>query len=279
MGLGSTTSGGAGALADRYRPGAVVSGPRRGSGVVLICEHASAEIPAPLGDLGLRPEDRHSHAVWDIGALDVAQAMRDALDAPLVAGATSRLVYDCNRPPEAESAIPARSEVVEVPGNRHLTEEQRAERARSVYAPFSAAVGDVLSHQRARPALVTVHSFTPVWHGVPRATEIGLLHDADDALARAMLAAAPGFTDLRCELNAPYAAKDGVTHTLARFATVAALPSVMIEVRNDLVDTAAKARRVGQQLAEMLWEGLAVIGHTGAGSDRAGAHGQGAERR
>ena len=42
------------------------------------------------------------------------------LDALLVAGQVSRLVYDCNRAPTAPDAIPARSEIYDIPGNRDL---------------------------------------------------------------------------------------------------------------------------------------------------------------
>jgi predicted N-formylglutamate amidohydrolase len=245
----------------QYLPGAVVTGPAQGAGIVLICEHASAAIPDDLAGLGLAPQDRLSHAVWDIGALDIAEAMRDALDAPLIAGATSRLVYDCNRPPEADSAIPAQSERIAVPGNRDLTAAQRAARAARVYTPFSAAVAAVIAAQDTAPAIVTLHSFTPVWHGQPRATELGLLHDDDPALAETMLRLAPAHVPLRAELNAPYAASDGVTHTLRRYATAAGLPSVMIEVRNDLVATAADARRIGTALAALIRAALTDIGH------------------
>ena len=240
-------------------PAVVVSGPEQGPGIVLICEHASSLIPAGFDDLGLAPTDRLSHAAWDIGALDMAEAMRDALAAPLVAGGVSRLVYDCNRPPEAPSAIPEQSERIAVPGNRGLSEADRAQRAALVYAPFSAAVAEVIARQVRPPAIVTLHSFTPVWHGVPRATELGILHDDDPTLAETMLRLAPAHIALRAELNAPYAASDGVTHTLRRFGTEAGLPSVMIEVRNDLIDTTDRARALGRSLAGLVRAALSTL--------------------
>ena len=39
-------------------------------------------------------------------------------------------------------------------------------------------------------AVVTVHSFTPVHFGEPRAVELGILHDEDSRLADGMLARA-----------------------------------------------------------------------------------------
>ena len=82
--------------------------------------------------------------------------------------------------------MPARSELVEIPGNADLTPAQRAERIATVYRPFCEAVSGLLDAE-AR-AIVTVHSFTPVYFGAARPTEIGILHDSDARLAEAMLA-------------------------------------------------------------------------------------------
>ena len=83
-------------------------GPAR---ALVVCEHASNRIPEVLGDLGLdQAAARESHIAWDPGALGVATALAARISAPLVHGSISRLVYDCNRPPDAASAIPETSE-------------------------------------------------------------------------------------------------------------------------------------------------------------------------
>lgn len=222
--------------------------------VCLVCEHASSAIPSSLGDLGLAGEDRLSHAVWDLGAEALARDLSRRLDAPLVLARVSRLVYDCNRPPERADSTPERTEAIDVPGNRGLSESERAARTREIYDSFHATLSRMLDGFSGPPALVTVHSFTPTWHGTPRATELGLLHDDDPRLAIAMLAAAD--TALRTELNKPYSAADGVTHTLARHGTARGLPNVMIEVRNDFLTDEARVARVGAILDGMLTAGL-----------------------
>ncbi|MBV1896910.1 MAG: N-formylglutamate amidohydrolase, partial [Rhodobacteraceae bacterium] len=103
--------------------------------VVLVCEHASNHFPDAFGDLGLDTVTRQSHVAWDPGALDVALGLSAALDAPLLAGTVSRLLYDCNRPPEAESAIPVRSETFEIAENSALNEQQRQDRVAGIYLP------------------------------------------------------------------------------------------------------------------------------------------------
>ena len=103
-----------------------VLNPNGAGPAVLLCEHASAHIPAAYRGLGLSPAERKSHAVWDPGACALARRLSALLDVPLIAGAVSRLVFDCNRPPEAPSAMVERSELIDVPGNRNLTAAQRA---------------------------------------------------------------------------------------------------------------------------------------------------------
>ena len=49
---------------------------------VLICEHAARVIPQELNGLGLDKTALQSHAVWDIGALDVAKRLSETLNAP-----------------------------------------------------------------------------------------------------------------------------------------------------------------------------------------------------
>ena len=230
------------------------AGPDR---VVLVCEHASRAIPPELADLGLAPADRDSHAVWDIGGAALTHALADRLGAPAILGALSRLVYDCNRPPEAPGAMPAQVERVAVPGNAHLDATARAMRTRLVYEPFHDAVAGTLADAPGA-ALVTVHSFTPDWHGVPRPVQIGYLHDSDVTLARAMQAAGQeSGTPWDTRLNEPYSAEDGVTHTLARHG--AARPNVMIEVRNDLLRGDAAVAAMADHLAVTLTAALATL--------------------
>ncbi|MEP5760155.1 MAG: N-formylglutamate amidohydrolase, partial [Litoreibacter sp.] len=146
------------------------------SKVVIVCEHASAHIPATFNNLGLSDDALQSHIAWDPGAMAVATRMMDALDAVLIAAKTSRLVYDCNRPPDAHDAMPARSEVFDVPGNAGLSAEQKTARVVGYYEPFRTTVAQIME-RIADPVLVTVHSFTPVYHGAMRDVEIGILHD------------------------------------------------------------------------------------------------------
>ncbi|PRX11608.1 UNVERIFIED_ORG: putative N-formylglutamate amidohydrolase [Martelella mediterranea] len=229
------------------------------SRIMLICEHAGRAIPERLGDMGLAADLLESHIAWDPGALAVAKLLSAALDATLVHQRFSRLVYDCNRPPEAADAIPDVSEIYEVPANSGLGPVARAERAEALYLPFHERIDTLLderAHAGRKAIIVTVHSFTPVFKGKKRDVEIGILHDRDRRLADCMLerAGAAGGYDVR--RNEPYAPVDGVTHTLRRHALQPGLLNVMIEIRNDLIADAAGQGAVAGFVAGLLSECL-----------------------
>lgn len=232
-----------------------VSRPGGESDIILVCEHASLRLPAALGDLGLSETARQSHVAWDIGALAVARMLSETLDAALVAQTWSRLAYDCNRPPESPDAVPERSEIFDVPGNRGLDDAARRQRAEALYLPFHAEIEsllDVRQTQGRKPVLVTIHSFTPVYFGVERDGDLGILHDTDPRLAEAMLdaARAAGLENVR--RNYPYSAADGVTHTLRRHGVPRGIPNVMLEIRNDLVTDATGQAEWARRIAGLL---------------------------
>ena len=223
--------------------------------VVFVCEHASNHIPGHFQNLGLGDAALESHIAWDPGALEVARSLAGHFAAPLVAAKVSRLLYDCNRPPEAPDAVPQRSETTTIPGNQGLSESERRARTELIYEPFSAALSGLLDRrERAglRSGLVTIHSFTPVYKGETRSVELGILHDADSRLADALLENAARITGLNAVRNAPYGPEDGVTHTLKKHGLARGLPNVMLELRNDLLREEEQRVGIAARLARLL---------------------------
>lgn len=229
------------------------------SHVVLVCEHAANLVPLGLENLGLTDAQLCSHVAWDPGALDLGLFLSASLNAPLVAARFSRLVYDCNRPPEAPSAMPDDTEVCPIPGNAALSAEERMQRAREIYEPFHAELSRVLALKKSRgitPVLVTIHSFTPVFNGERRFVEIGYLHGSDRRLARAMLDNSGSGSPMDVRLNQPYGPQDGVLHTIDRHIETGCTPHVMIEVRNDLLQSAVGLREVHDLICTALTKSL-----------------------
>ena len=148
------------------------------SDYVLTCEHASNFIPDCYGNLGLSDADLQRHIAWDIGAANVARRLSALIDAPLFLSGYSRLLIDCNRPLGSATSIPSISESTEIPGNRSISAEDAAERAKLFHAPFQTAVSTHLDQRAAsgRTAIVVgIHSFTPVFKGFVRPWHAGVL--------------------------------------------------------------------------------------------------------
>ncbi|MGL4311357.1 MAG: N-formylglutamate amidohydrolase [Paracoccaceae bacterium] len=220
--------------------------------VLLVCEHASSTIPEEYGTLGLSDEQRQSHIAWDPGAEALTRELARRLRSTAVMATVSRLVYDLNRAPDAPNAITTKSEMHVVPGNSGLSPAARAARVEAVYLPFHAEMARQIALRLARgqpTAVVTVHSFTPVWFGTPRAVEIGVLHDSDAQLAERLLPLVRASRRYNAEMNAPYSAADHVTHMLRRHALPYGLPNVMLEVRNDLLGDAVAVAGIADLLA------------------------------
>jgi predicted N-formylglutamate amidohydrolase len=238
-------------LDDEEPPALLVNGGGR-SLYVLVCEHASNLLPKGLGSLGLPESELRRHIAWDIGAEPVARRLSQLTDAPLVLQRYSRLAYDCNRPPDARDAMPEVSETTDIPGNRNLSPADRLARIREIYRPFHTAIADLLDRRAAdglRSLLVTIHSFTPVYKGVRRTVELGILHDRDTRLADRLITS---FPDVDARLNEPYGPEDGVLHTLNLHAAPRGLAHAMIEIRNDFLSDERGQRDWAERLCASL---------------------------
>jgi len=221
---------------------------------VVVCEHASNHIPVQFGSLGLPESELDRHIAWDPGALGVARALAIDLDAALVFCNVSRLVIDCNRDPSMNDAMPQASEDTPVPGNQAMTAQDRAWRVREVYAPFHRTLADVLAQKRAYGpvTLIGMHSFTPVYRGAVRPWHVGILFDRDESVSAPMLTALRGDSSLVVGENQPYSPGDRVYHTLDRHAQSQGQPSVMVEIRNDLLETDASQLAWGKRLGAII---------------------------
>lgn len=234
-----------------------------GSPVVLLCEHAGRRIPRALGALGLADEHLSKHFMWDIGALDVAQRLSRALDAPMVHQRYSRMVCDCNRPTHAGSYIPSEGEGIPVPGNVGLTDADRDARTEAIWSPFHAEVAQILDDRAGRPtALVTIHTFTPVFFGVRRDFAAGILFARDPAFAPALVGELAARVEGGVRANEPYTVDRDSDVAIPVHGEDRGLPCALVEIRNDLVYDAQGAARWASHLANAIRAALPAAGIT-----------------
>ena len=203
--------------------------------VLLVCEHAGQGIPESLLGLGLKPGDLDRHIGWDIGAAAVTRRLAHMSGAPAVMQNFSRLVIDCNRPPEATDAMPTISDQTTVPGNWALSEDDRAARVREIFTPYQSAVSAALSHP-ARRLVISIHSFTPILAGVVRHWDVAFLYRGDAQspahLRQSLLLQDPTLT---IGMNEPYQIEDASDWFVPRHGEASGLPHSLIEIRNDLI--------------------------------------------
>jgi predicted N-formylglutamate amidohydrolase len=226
--------------------------------VLLLCDHATNFLPRAFKSLGLDEAQLARHIAWDIGIAEVTRDMARRLDAPAIMTHFSRLIVDPNRPLDDPTLIPQIGDGIIVPGNRVLSDQDRERRLDTFHWPYHRAVGrtlDALSARGPGPAVVSMHSFTPVMKGFERPWQIGVLWNEDPRLPQPVMAKlrAQGIT---VGDNEPYSGRGGCGHTLQDHADRRGLANVLIEVRQDLIDTHHGAAEWAALLAKVLSEVL-----------------------
>lgn len=225
------------------------------SRLLLTADHGGNRIPRALGDLGLPESERRRHIAWDIGIAGVTEQMSALLDATAVVQAYSRLVIDCNRAPGHPTSIPTVSEYTEIPGNRGLGDTAREARRRAIFAPYHAAIAALLDGGQAagrRTVLVAMHSFTPVFKGVARTVEVGVLFHHETKLSRLMLELLRAEGNLAVGANEPYAITDTSDYTVPVHGDARGIPHVEIEIRQDLIADPAGQRSWAERMTRLL---------------------------
>ncbi len=224
------------------------------AGVLILCDHASRHVPADYGDLGLPPAQFERHIAYDIGAAAVTRRLARELGAPALLTDFSRLIIDPNRGEDDPTLVMRLSDGAIVPGNARADAAEIERRLARFHRPYDAAIAaaiDAAVAAGAPPAIVSIHSFTPVWKGVPRPWHAAVLWDRDPTLALPLLAAFAAETDLVVGDNEPY--RGGLPgDTIDRHATKRGLPNALIELRQDLIADDAAAEAWGVRLAGLL---------------------------
>ena len=177
-------------------------------GLVLVCDHASNNVPPEIGSLGLSEEDMRRHIAWDVGARGVTLGLARRLGAEAVLSTWSRLVIDPNRGEDDPTLVMKLYDGSLIPGNRQVGQAEIARRLDVYHRPYHRAVDGALDRVIAEgraPALVAIHSFTPQFRGrALRPWHVGLLWDRDDRLLGPLLAQLRAEPDLCVGDNEPY---------------------------------------------------------------------------
>ncbi len=238
--------------------------------LLLLCDHASRLIPAALGDLGLDPPALRCHLAWDIGAGALTERLAESHKTTAVLAGYSRLVVDCNRQLLDPQAFLEYGDGVIISGNRGLQPVDRDARAREIYWPYHQTIAAQIKRlmtNGVQPAILAMHSFTPVMNSVSRPWEVGILWDKDprvpDYLIKSLRAEGLVVGD-----NEPYSGRGPMDFTIDYHAESNELPHAGVEVRQDLIGDEQGVRKMAE-LFERVFAGL--VEHLGANAAPAGA--------
>jgi predicted N-formylglutamate amidohydrolase len=173
--------------------------------LVITCEHAGNEVPDEYSHLFSNFEVLNSHRGWDPGALEVAEYMSRATGAASFTFKITRLLIELNRSLESDALFSEFSTGLDHTAKQKLIKQY--------YVPYRKGVEQAIDITRKPATHLSIHTFTPVFNGVTRTTDIGILFDPSRngetnfsvLLLSQLKAALPG---LVIEFNKPYAGID-----------------------------------------------------------------------
>lgn len=224
------------------------------TGLVFLCDHATARIPESYASLGLPPQELARHIAYDIGAATVTRTLAAAFDAPAVLSCFSRLLIDPNRGEDDPTLVMRIADGAIIPGNATIDRAEIRHRIERFYRPYDRAIASTLAAVAASgapPIVVSMHSFTPEMKGVKRPWDITVIWDFDPRLNCALLDRLRQEPDLVVGENEPY--QGGYAgDTLDRHCLGAGLAHVLVEIRQDRIGTEADAAAWGKRLAALL---------------------------
>lgn len=223
--------------------------------VFCFCDHATNHIPEQFNQLGLSERDFNRHIAWDIGAETLTRQFCKTYGSAGLLARFSRLLIDANRDAQSEGLIPCESDGTLVPGNQNLSDAQRNVRLEAYYEPYHQALEqqlDIVERNAVDPLIMSIHSFTPKPDcGDERQLDMGLLWKVDEDKASRVKAEIERVHPYNIALNEPYSALK-LNHSMDRHVIPRGFRHITFEVRQDLIDTEAKALVVAEHLSKAL---------------------------
>ncbi len=237
-----------------YHPYHIFGEERPGRWLVT-CDHAANTVPDAVagGDLGIAPADMARHIAFDPGAAGVTLALAELLDSPAICSNFSRLVIDPNRGEDDPTLVMKLYDGTIIPANRHAGMAETERRLTLCYRPYHQGVARLAARQE-NTIYVAIHSYTRQLRGrAPRPWHIGILHAEDERFSRPLVARLRQESDLVVGVNEPYGGHlEG--DSVDRHASHHGRPNVLIEIRNDLIETDRQQYDWAARLAPILDE-------------------------
>ncbi|HBO1833552.1 TPA: N-formylglutamate amidohydrolase [Pseudomonas aeruginosa] len=221
--------------------------------IVLLCEHGGRRIPTAWKNLGLPEAFLETHFCQDLQSRELTLSVAKKLGATAIVSNYSRLFLDYNRKKYDPGCIRIDMGGIPIPGNLNLSEDERDLRERIARHPVENAVAEWVEGEVSRAkAIISIHSFSPLWDNKLRSCEVGVMWKHDDRLPLRLINSIEQQDVFRVDDNEPYSFKENDWFTLDRHGISIGVPNAYIEVRNDLIQNAALLDRMSDVLAKAI---------------------------
>ena len=210
----------------------------KANGFLITCEHGGNHVPVAYRRLFTTQESKQwlgSHRGYDLGALPAAKQFSKTLRAPLVCSTTTRLLVDLNRSKDNSGLFSKFSGLLDT--------SQREKLLRQYYDPYRENVTQRIESMLAESMFVihlSIHTFTPRFHGRWRPMEVGLLFDpasrTESRICHAWRnAMEASHCRARVQLNQPYlGTDDGLTTALRKRFPSSGYAGIEVEINHRL---------------------------------------------
>tara|TARA_B110000008_G_scaffold10295_1_gene9894 strand:+ start:40 stop:819 length:780 start_codon:yes stop_codon:yes gene_type:complete len=231
------------------------------SNFLIICDHASNRIPGKYKNLGLNEEILTTHIAYDLGVKEIVTDLSKRLKCPLVMSDFSRLLIDTNRGIDDPTLIMKVSDGKIIEGNKNISFlnncKEKKKRINNYYNVYHNKISEIIDRSLKKnifPAIVSIHSFTPLFGGNKRSTELGILWDSDNRLPDIFFSYFnKNYKDIIIGNNKPYTGRMK-NDTLYRHGTKQGLANILIEIRQDLINDSVKQIFFSKLIAQPLLE-------------------------
>ena len=204
--------------------------------LLLIADHASNYMPASYNGLGLSDAQLARHIAYDIGVKEFTIKLAKKLNVPAVLSKFSRLLIDPNRGVDDPTLVMRLADGEIVEGYRNIDNVEKLNRIERFYKPYDDAILKTIGRFEEPPTLFSIHSFTPIWRGNKRSTEVGLLWNEEYRFTKRLFDALSMDTDYIVDENRPYfGGLDG--DTMDRHGLKLGLEHSLLELRQDYMST------------------------------------------
>jgi len=209
------------------------------SAVVITCEHGGNKVPVQHRASFTGVDDvLASHRGWDSGALKLAKRFAKHFNASLHFSTVTRLLVELNRSHNHSQLFSVFTARLPAAEKKRILERHWHPYRLAVEADLARLISDC-----GRVVHLSVHSFTPVWNGVTRRTDVGLLYDPQRHHERRLcknwqVSLRARQSSLTVHRNAPYRGiADGFVTALRKKFSVDQYVGIELEVNQRLLQT------------------------------------------